>query len=178
MKCSDAIALLERMIFEKIKIDDELRQHIDTCSSCRMVYQDALKAREVLYRIRHSEPMLRDPGEFTDNILSAIRQSSQRTPVVLMFLQRMLAAAAVAILILFAYEQYGVIRKISGLEKHFSEIKTDFRSSYPLQLTSTIDINNAGISFSEIEKLLSTLKGSPSLLSSSLKKRLDQNKIK
>lgn len=178
MNCSDAKRILERMIFEEIQLNDELRQHLDTCSSCKLVYHDALKAREIMDKIRGSEPVLRDPGELTDNILSAIQQRPQRTPVVLIFLQRILAAAALAILLLFTYEQYGVVRKISELEKHFSEIKTDPGYSDPGRLTPTFDISNAGISFSEIQRILSTAKGNNPLSYSFIKKRLNQRNIK
>lgn len=178
MNCNVAIGILERMIFEEVQIDDELRQHLDTCSSCSRVYRDALKSRQIMDHIRHSESLLSDPGELTDNILSAIQQSSQRTPVILIFLQRMLAAAAVVILLLFTYEQYGVVRKISGLEKHFSEIKTDPGYSDPLRLTPTFDINNAGISISEIQRILSTAKGNNPLSYPFIKKRLNQRNIK
>jgi hypothetical protein len=189
MNCSDAIELLDRMIFEDVQIDAGLKQHLDTCSSCNQVYRDALKAREVMNKIRHSEPVLSNPGEFTDNIISAIPPDPQRTAFILLYLQRMLAAAAVAIFLLFGYEQYGVVKKVSALEIQLSAIKTDSRYSDPLRMASAININNAGISFSEIPKLLSAVKGTTPLSytrapvngapsPSFIKKRLNQRNIK
>ena len=178
MNCRDATELLDRMIFEEVPMDADLRQHIDNCSSCGQVYMDALKAREVMDLVRRSEPVFKNPGEITENIMSAIRQGSQKTRVVPLLLQRLLAAASVAIFLLFGYEQYGVIRKVSSLEMQFSEIKADSRYSDPLRLASAIDINKAGISFSEIERLLFTEKGTTPLSFSFIKKQLTQKNIK
>jgi hypothetical protein len=178
MNCRDATELLDRMIFEEVPIDAHLRHHIDTCSDCSQVYSDALKAREVMVMVRSLEPVLRDPDEITDNIMSAIGQGSQKTIIVPLILQRMLAAASVAIFILFGYEQYGVVKKVSALEMQFSQIKADSCYSDPMRMASTLDINNAGISFSEIESLLSRDKGTTLLSFSYIKKRLNQRTIK
>lgn len=164
MNCRDAIEQLDRMIFEEAPINEDLRQHINTCSSCSKAYAAALKAREVMDRIRRSEPVLRDPDELTDNIMSAIREwpeqriakSELRTAK---YLQRFLAAASIALFLLFGYEQYGVVKKVTVLEKTFSEIKADSPYSDLQMLASKIDINRAGISFSELERLIPMLNG-------------------
>jgi len=178
MNCRDATGLLDRMIFEEVPTDAELRQHIDNCPSCSKVYGDVLKAREVLDLVRRSGPVLKDPDEITDNIMAAIQQGSKKTVFVPQLIQRLLAAASIAIFLLYGYEQYGVVKKVSALEIQFSEIKAGSRYSDPMRLVSTIDINKAGISFSEIERLLSAEKGTTPLSFSSIKKRLDQKNTK
>jgi hypothetical protein len=178
MNCTDAIEILDRMIFEEVPADVGLSQHIDTCPSCSQAYTDALKAREVMKLVRRSEPVLRDPDGLTGNIMAAIPDGQVKTFVVPLLLSRLLAAASIAIILVFGYEQYGVVKKISTLEKQFAEIKSDSRYSDLLQLASTININETGISLSEIERLLSTEKGRSSLCISCIKKRLDQRTIK
>jgi hypothetical protein len=178
MNCRDASEILDRMIFEEVPMDAGLREHIATCSSCSRVYRDALKAREIMERVRRSEPVLRDPEEMTDSIMSAIGRGPKKTVFVPLFLQRLLAAASVALFLLFGYEQYGVVRKVSALEAQCSEIKTDSPYSYPHRLASTVDINRAGISFSEIAKFVSMVNGTAPQSFSSLKKQRNQGNIK
>jgi len=178
MNCKDAIELLDRMIFEEVPTDAGLRQHIDTCSSCNQAYRDALKAREVMELVRRLELVLKDPDEITDNIMFAIQHSPQRTVFVPLFLLRMLAAASVALVLLFGYEQYGVVKKVTALEIKFSETRADSRYSNPHRLASAFDINRAGISFSEIKRLISAVNGTTPLSFSSFKKQMNQRNIK
>ena len=162
MNCRDANEILERMIFEEVRADAGLRKHIDTCTACSQVYRDTLKARELMEMVRRSEPVPRNPGEITDNIMSAILKCPQKTPVVWLLFQRLLAAASVALFLLFGYEQYNVVKKVSALEMQFTVINADSRYSGPLRLASTFDISKAGVSFSEIERLLSAGNGDAS----------------
>jgi hypothetical protein len=178
MTCTDAIEILDRMIFEEVPADAGLREHIDTCSSCSQAYWDALKAREVMNQLRRSEPELRDPGGLTGNIMAAIEKGPEKTFVVPLLLTRLLAAASVVLFLLFGYEQYGLVRKISVLEKQCAEIKSDPRYSDFLQKTSTINISEAGISFSEIERILSAKKGRTSIFFSFSKNRLEKRNKK
>ena len=178
MNCRDANEILDRMIFEEVPEYADLRQHIVTCSACSKVYMDAMKSREVLELVRRLEPVLQHPDEVTDNIMAALLKPTQKTPVVPLLLQRLLAAASVALFLLFGYEQYHVVKKVSALELQFTETRADSRYSDPLRLASTIDINKAGISFSEIERLLSAEKGTVPLSFSIIKKRLDQRNKK
>jgi hypothetical protein len=159
MNCNDATGHLDRMIFEKAPADPGLLQHIDTCSSCSQLYRDALKARKVMDLVRCLEPVLNDPDEFTENIMSAIGQEPQKTFFVPLFLQRTLAAASIAMFLLFGYEQYGVVKKVSAMEIQFSQI-------------------NAGISISDIERLLSTVNGKTALSYSYIRNQLNQRTIK
>ena len=178
MNCRNAIEQLDRMIFEEVPIDAGLRQHIDSCSSCSQAYRDALKVREVINLVRRLEPVLNDPDEITDNIMSAIQQGPQKTAFVPLFLQHFLAAASVALFLLFGYEQYGVVKKVTALEIKFSETKADSRYPDLQRLASTFDLNRAGISFSEIERLISMVNGTTPLSFSSFKKQMHQRNIK
>jgi hypothetical protein len=178
MKCSDATELLDRMIFEEVPINNDLRQHIDTCPGCSQLYSEALKAREIMALARRMEPVLHDPGKLTENIMTAIGVQSPKTASVPLFFQRLLAAASVALFLLFGYEQSGVVRKVSALEVQFSRIKAGSSYPGPQQLASTIYIQNAGISFSEIEKFLYPGKGFNPMSSSNIQKRLHKRNIK
>jgi hypothetical protein len=178
MNCTEAAEFLNRMVFEEVPTDAGLRQHIDICSSCSQAYKDALKAREIMDLVRRLEPVLKDPDELTDNIMFAIRQNPQKTAFVPLFLQRLLAAASVALFLLFGYEQYDVVKKVTALEIKFSETKADSRYSDPQRLASTFDINRAGISFSEVERLISMVNGTTPLSFSSFKKQMNQRNIK
>ncbi len=178
MNCTDAIEILDRMIFEDVPADAGLRQHIDTCSSCSQAYADALKAREVMKLVRRSEPVLRDPEELTSNIMAFIPERPEKTFTIPLLLTRLLVAASVATFFLFGYEQYDIVKKVSSLEVQFSEIRSDSRYADLLQLTSTVNISKAGISFSEIEQLLLTEKGRTQLSITFIKKRLDQKNKK
>jgi hypothetical protein len=172
MNCNDANEALERMMFEEVQIDSALTDHLGNCLSCNQVYKDTMKSKEVFELIRLSEPMLSDPVGFTDSILSALPPEKRKPTVVPLFFKQMLAASSVALFLLFGYEQYGVVSKVSALEKQFSVIREDSGNSNPWRLTSTIDINKAGISFSEMEKLFSGAKGNTSRFNLYSQKRL------
>ncbi|MCK9421485.1 MAG: hypothetical protein M0Q38_02700 [Bacteroidales bacterium] len=178
MNCRDAIEILDRMIFEEVPANVSFMQHLNTCSSCYRAYTDALKAREVMNLVRNSEPMLRDPGELTGNIMAAISKGPVKTFVVPLLLTRLLVAASVVLFILFGYEQYGIVKKISSLERQCVEIKPGSRYSDLLQQASTMNINEAGISFSELERRLYTEKGRTPLSALFMKKQLDQRNKK
>jgi hypothetical protein len=172
MNCKSAVELMERMMFEEVQIDTNLRDHLETCPSCNQVYRDTLKSREVLELIRRSEPVLSKPVGFTDNIMSALPPEKWKSTMVPLYFKRMLAAASIALFLLFGYEQYGVVSKVSALEKKFSQISKDFDHQPQVHLLSGYTIQKAGISFSDIEKILSTEKGANLIFKSYNKKLL------
>ena len=178
MNCSEAIGIIDRMIFEEVPADAGLLQHLNTCPECSRVYDDALQAREVLNMVRRSEPVLRDPGGLTADIMAVITKDPGKASAVPMFLVRLLSAASVALFLLFGYEQYSIVKKISELEKQCADIKADSRYSSLLQQASTMNISEAGISFSELERLLSTEKGRTPLSVLFMKKQSDQKNKK
>ncbi|MEI6172350.1 MAG: hypothetical protein WCR01_01260 [Bacteroidota bacterium] len=190
MNCSDLPVILDRMIFEDVPADAGFMQHMNTCASCSQAYADALKAREVMNLVCSTEPVLPNPGELTGNIMAAIPEShtarimpgisarpehSFRVPLLL---TRLLAAASVALFLLFGYEQYGIVMKISTLEKQCAEIKPDSRYSDLLQQASILNISEAGISFSELERLLHNRKGRTPLSALFIKNQTDQRNQK
>jgi cytochrome c-type biogenesis protein CcmH/NrfG len=116
-----------------------------------------LEAHNILDLLRKSEPVLKNPEGMTEAIMAAITQpAGQRRVPAIFLLQRLLAAASVALVLLFGYEQYIVVEKVSTLEKRFSEIKSDPRYAYTLYFGSSGNLSKAGISFPELEKLIST----------------------
>ncbi len=159
MNCRDANELLERMIFEEVPLDAGLKQHIAACPSCAQAFRDALKAREVMSVLRRSVPLLDNPDEITDNIMFAVQQGPEKTAFVPLLFQRLLAAASIALFVLFGYEQYEVVKKVSALETKLSETRIESRYSDPQRLAMTFDINRAGVSFSEIMSFVSREKG-------------------
>jgi hypothetical protein len=155
MKCRDVTEILERMVFEEVPVDAGLKEHIASCPACSQSFMEALKTREVIGVIRRSVPELTDPDEITDSIMSSIQQDPGEKIFFPLVLQRMLAAASVALLLLFGYEQYGVVNKVTALETKFSETKLETRYSNPQRMASAFDINRAGISLSEIKSFIS-----------------------
>ena len=178
MNCSDLPVILDRMIFEDVPVDSGFMQHLHTCTSCSQAYAEALKAREVMNLVRSSEPVLHNPGELTGNIMAAIPDSPVKTFTVPLLLTRLLAAASVALFLLFGYEQYGIVIKISTLEKQCTEIKPDSRYSNLLHQASILNISEAGISFSELERLLHNRKGRNPLSALSTSKKPNQRNQK
>jgi hypothetical protein len=154
MNCRDVAEILERIVFEEVPLNAGLKEHIASCPTCSKAFMDALKAREVMGVLRHSAPDLRDPDEITDNIMLAIQGKSGEKAVFPMALQRILAAASVALLLLLGYEQYGVVKKVTALETQISGTRIETRCSNPQRLASALDINRAGISLSEIERFI------------------------
>jgi len=154
MNCRDVDEFLERMIFEEVPFDDDIKQHISACPSCSQAYRNALKSREVLTLVRNSVPVPEDPDEISDNIMFTIEQDTKGKAIVPVTIQRLLAAASIALFVLFGYEQYGVVKKISTLETKVYETRIESGYTDPQHLAMTYDINRAGISLSGIRKLI------------------------
>lgn len=114
------------------------------------------EAHKILDLLRKSEPALKDPEGLTEAIMAEItRGAVQRRVPALFHLQRLLAAASVALVLLFGYEQYMVVEKVSALEKQFSAIKSDPRYSYTLIFGSSGNLSKAGMALPELKKLIS-----------------------
>lgn len=115
------------------------------------------EARTILDLLRNSEPALKEPEGLTEAIMAEITPGAVHRQVPALFLlQRLLAAASVALVLLFGYEQYVVVEKVSTLEKQFSEIKSDPRYSYTLYFGSSGNLSKAGISLPDLKKLIPT----------------------
>lgn len=179
MNCREINDILDRMLFEETPEEAGIRHHTDHCPSCRERYIKILEARELLALIRSSEPVLQDPADLTESIMAEINHvPGNKSVSVLSVLQRVLAAASVALILLLSYEQHGVVEKIMTLEKQFSEIKGDPRYSDPLRLISSQDLSKTGISFAEIEEILTKKEGKAPLSYTIIKKHFDLKPIK
>jgi hypothetical protein len=178
MNCVEVTETLDRMIFEEVLTDVEISEHLEGCAACRRAYLDTLKAREMMNLIRRSEPVLKNPDENAGAIMDAIRKQPRKKPVVLPLIKRLLAAAAVACFIILGYEQYQVVKKVSALEIQFRGTRPVGPYPDPFRHPSALDINKAGISFSEVERLLKSGKGTTPLSLFIIKKRLEKSKIK
>jgi hypothetical protein len=144
MNCREATDHMDRMIFDQAPADPGLMHHIETCSSCSKTYSDALKAMRMMEQARRYKPELNDPEGLTDDIMAATGRQTRKKVVVPVLWQRLLAAASVALVLVFGYEQYSVVDKVSTLEIQCSQVKAGWLTATPLQLASAIDINQAG----------------------------------
>jgi len=80
---------------------------------------------KILNSLHASEPVLNDPEQLTNDIMTAIQDQedvSVRAPANYNFLYRILVAASVALLVLFGAEEYIFLGKIRTLEAQASEI--------------------------------------------------------
>jgi predicted anti-sigma-YlaC factor YlaD len=172
MNCRDAGERLDRMIFEGLPMDEDLKKHLEDCPGCSGLFSHAADAREAIGTYRRSAPELKDPESLTEEIMRGILQGQEhKTARLLPLFQRLLAAASVALFLLLGYEQYVVVEKITRLETQSSLIKTDPHYSNPQQMASAFDISKAGISFRELEKMLSKRVSRPLVFSSAITKR-------
>lgn len=97
--------------------------HISECPSCREYYESTLQASKLIDKLRNTEPASIDTSELTEKIMLGINQAVQEksSPISVSFftssnLQRLLAAASICLLLIFGYEQYRVLAKLTRLE--------------------------------------------------------------
>jgi len=100
--------------------------------------------------IRQREPILENPEGLTEDIMSAIRENKKANPAVIIekpvksavltLAIRLMAAACVCLFLLFGYEEYIVVNKISRLEKQNSAISQSSRYQVALQLDKAVNI--------------------------------------
>jgi hypothetical protein len=100
--------------------------------------------------VRNREPILKNPEGLTEDIMNAIREVSKENnfdkteksgkfPVIII-LQRLLAAASVCLFLVFGYEEYVVVDKISRLEKQNAAISQSSQYQAALKLKKAISI--------------------------------------
>ena len=100
--------------------------------------------------LRNRKPILKDPEGLTEDIMNAIREISQennsgkaektgKLPVIIM-LRRLLAAASVCLFLLFGYEEYVVVDKISLLEKQNAAISKSSQYQSALNLKKAMNL--------------------------------------
>jgi hypothetical protein len=81
-----------------------------------------MELKEVIGRIRDHQPVLKEPERVTESIMKAISKESQRGKSgTLLFVQRLLAAASLALLLIFGSEQFVIVHKVSRLETQLSK---------------------------------------------------------
>jgi len=156
MNCKDVNEILDRMIFEDIPEYPGLAGHLEQCDVCRLAYAETLEARRVMGLLKSSEPALRDRAGLTGRIMEAAAGRPQSRSLIPMYATRLLAAASVALVLVFGYEQYGIVKKIYALEKQCIGVAKDSRYPDLRQLASGRNISQAGISLTGIERLISS----------------------
>ena len=118
-----------------------------------MEYRKERAARLVdgkIAAIRNREPILKDPEGLTEDIMNAIRENPMQNnfdnpekpgklPVIIV-LRRLLAAASVCLFLLFGYEQYVVVDKISRLEKQNAAISRSSQYQSALNLKKAMNL--------------------------------------
>lgn len=100
--------------------------------------------------VRNREPILKNPEGLTEDIMKAIHElsaenrsvktvKSREIPVIII-IRRLLAAASVCLFLVFGYEEYVVVAKISRLEKQNLAISQSSRYQVALQLDKAVNI--------------------------------------
>jgi hypothetical protein len=128
MNCQQAIKLIEKYFDQKEeKIDNTLQDHLNECPDCYHSYKACQSLGQATKVIRENKPELKDPASLTDNIMEAIEEIGSeeihlknkkgRFFIDRIAFKRAMAAAAVVLFALFAYEEYVVLDKISDLEQ-------------------------------------------------------------
>jgi len=112
--------------------------------------ENARLVENLLASVRNRKPILKDPEGLTEDIMSTIRDNPARKEQdikkkdrelrAIMILRRLLAAASVCLLLVFGYEEYVVVEKISQLEKQSSAISrsTQYQAALNLKKIMTV----------------------------------------
>ena len=127
MNCDFIKGKIYEWIYNDVhQLDDEQIQHIADCVDCKTYYQDCQKAKKITALLSQKEPILINPQKLTSNILDSLDESGPEKHSVRFRIfntsKRILAAAAVFLIFVFAYEQYIIIDKMIKLEEQMSEV--------------------------------------------------------
>jgi len=151
MKCSKVRKELEQMVYrDGPDPGTEIYTHIDSCKACTQYLEDIRLSASTIAGIRQREPILQNPELLTEEIMHAIREGSKedhfdmteksgKSPVI-SIVRRLLAAASVCLLLVFGYEEYIVVDKISSLEKQNAMITRSPQYQAALQLDKAMQI--------------------------------------
>lgn len=112
--------------------------------------ENARLVENLVAAVRNREPILKNPEGLTEDIMNAIRENptgnnfdktkkSGELPVIII-LRRILAAASVCLFIVFGYEEFVVVDKISSLEKQSSVISQSSQYQAALNLKKVMTI--------------------------------------
>jgi len=154
MECINVRKEIERLVYlDNQNLGDEIYRHIESCRACAQYLEETRLVAGKIAGIRHREPILKNPEGFTEDIMKAIQidskenhfqitEKSGKFPVIT-FLQRLLAAASVCLFLVFGYEEYVLVDKISRLEKQNAAISQSSQYRSALKLKKTISILSA-----------------------------------
>jgi hypothetical protein len=116
----------------------------------KVTEEDARLAEDLIAKVRTMEPILKNPEGLTEDIMNSIREipeqdtsgitAKSRKLQVINMVQRLLAAASVCLFLLFGYEEYVVVDKISLLEKQNTAISQSAQYKSALNLKKAINI--------------------------------------
>lgn len=125
MDCKLVKERIEEFVYEKsFRPDEEMIGHITNCPECRAWLKSCQSAEKITRYLTHLEPVLSDPQKLTSDILFAIEELEPGTvtPKIhyLGVVKKFLVAATAALFIVFAYEQYVFVRKLTWLEAKMS----------------------------------------------------------
>ncbi len=110
---------------------------------------------EIIYSLRRNEPVLKDPDGLTDNIMAVLGDKktarlttddlrlttgARQRGKAIIIIQRLLAAASVCLLLVFGYEEYVLVDKISRLEKQNASIAQFSQYEVALKLNKAVSI--------------------------------------
>lgn len=107
----------------------------------------------LIAKVKDRQPILDDPEKLTEDIMNAIRgipvgsgsgriKKTTELPAVII-LRRILAAASVCLFLVFGYEEYVVVDKISSLEKQCSAISQSSQYQPALNLKRAMTVLSA-----------------------------------
>ena len=151
MKCNNIRKDIDRMVYpDEPDPGTEFYHHIESCKACSRYLEEARLVAGKIAGISRREPVLKNPEGLTEGIMQAIRFSSDKNheqKVVLagknrgiIILKRLLAAASVCLFLVFGYEEYIVVDKISRLEKQNAAISRNSQYQAALKLKKAMSI--------------------------------------
>jgi hypothetical protein len=151
MKCSNIRKEIDRWIYqhepEPVAV---VIRHLDSCEACSRYLEETRLAAGKIAGLRRMEPILEDPEGLTEDIMRAIRKDSneirrkitEKSGILprIIILRRLLAAASVCFFLVFGYEEYVVVNKISRLEKQNAAISQSSQYQAALKLKMALGI--------------------------------------
>jgi hypothetical protein len=116
----------------------------------KVTEDDARLVEGLITKVRSREPILNNPEGLTDDIMNSIREipkpdTSNITEKsgklkAIIIVRRLLAAASVCLFLLFGYEEYVVVDKISHLEKQNAAVSQSTQYKSVLNLKKAMGV--------------------------------------
>ena len=112
--------------------------------------ENARLVENLIAEVRGREPVMKNPEGLTEDIMNAIQgipagsdsariKKTTELPAVII-LRRLLAAASVCLFLVFAYDEYVVVDKISSLEKQCSAISHSSQYQAALNVKTVMNV--------------------------------------